>query len=217
MSKITRRAILRGTPAAIVAAATISLPAIASATAPTGNDAHLFDLLRQLKVAEKADRIAEEAANEAEWAARKEFPPKPAILTRFDCLRDDLEKNYEGAELAAKYAAFDAHEAACRPVLEAHGWPALNEREEAAAAAIDTIYVRIVATPAASPAGMLAKLQFLMEITVMIETARSWPTTAEAYDPEAAQEGDQLNDLLVMSLRADAKRLAGASPAGGAA
>ena len=77
MTNLTRRAILRGTPAAVAAAATISLPAIASATAPAGNDALLFDLLRQLKVAEEADRIAGEAANEAEWAARKEFPPKP--------------------------------------------------------------------------------------------------------------------------------------------
>src|SRR4051812_32730755 len=100
MSNLTRRAILRGTPAAIAAAATISLPAIASATAPAGNDALLVDLLRQLRVAEEADRIAEEAANEAEWAARDEFPPKPTILTRFDGLRGDIVQNYEGDELA---------------------------------------------------------------------------------------------------------------------
>ena len=146
--------------------------------------------------------------------AHKDFPARPAILRRLDLLRGDLEKNYEGAELAAKYAAFDAHEAACQPALEAHGWPALNERAEAAMAAIDEIYDRIVATPAASVAGMLAKLQFLMEITVMIETDRSWPTIAEAYDPKVSED-DQLNDRLAISLWADAKRLAGMSPAGG--
>jgi len=53
MSNLTRRAILRGTPAAIAAAATITLPAIA-ASAAVGDDAVLLGLEAQWLAAERA-------------------------------------------------------------------------------------------------------------------------------------------------------------------
>jgi hypothetical protein len=216
-ANLTRRAILRGTSAAAIAAAAItSLPAIASPAAPAGNDAYLLDQLRQLKLADEVERIATEAADEAEWAAKEKFPQLPKGLEPLmDC--DDLAARYSGEALARAHAALDDYEAACKPILEAHGWPALHERAEAARDAIRVIYDRIISTPAASPTGMLAKLQFLMEITVMVDIDRAWPSIAEAYDPKAAQEDDRLNDQLVISLWADAVRLSGISLTGGAA
>jgi hypothetical protein len=216
MSNLTRRAILAGTPAAIAAAAITNLPAVASAMTRAGDDAYLLDQLRQLKLAYEVERIATETADEAEWAAEKRFPPLPKGLEPL-MDRDDLAARYSGNDLARAHAALDDYEAACKPILEAHGWPALHERAEAAYGAIRVIYDRIISTPAASPAGMLAKLQFLMEITVMVDIDRAWPSIAEAYDPKAAREADRLEDQLVISLWADANRLSGISLTGGAA
>jgi hypothetical protein len=106
MSNLTRRAALAGLAASsvLILPTTATLAAQLAKASGLAGDLRLAEIARLLPIALDIDCKSTEAADELEFSARKHFPPKPECLGYIG-LRGDLAKNYEGAELAAKYEA----------------------------------------------------------------------------------------------------------------
>lgn len=198
-----RRAVLKGASVAGL----VTLAAIP--TAAPASPGKLAAVYCRLKAAEQADAVANAAADEVYSEARREFPPRPAELHPL-LGHAEIDVSYPPEDCARLHQLLDDWEAACRPVLEAYGWPALREREEAVTEELCAAWDAMSATPAESIADMMVKLRFLMEI-LFPYAGRPRPTIAQCYDPAYGDEHeDELSDKLVMSLWADAQRLAGA-------
>jgi hypothetical protein len=178
MKTISRRHSLAliGQASAIVAAASVaSLPVSAS----DNPDAELLALFDRYAEAETAWMAAGTPRDEAEYAARQEYPDYPDIIAdhfphgeRFLMSAEQIDRRHAklllddridaaGTERLRqqRHAALTAYLSKCRAIDLAHGVDELKAQEDLADEIMMGIFDQIIETPALTFAGLAAKLR----------------------------------------------------------
>jgi len=177
-----RRSFMKVSAGATGGAMAAMLPLAIDAHASQEEDAELKRLWHQWRESHENALQADFAADDAQFEAKQKYPEPPDIITsrngstdkRRLMSREEIRQGYEGRLFIAKqgsraekrnmrwrdqaFEAYDAWEAECRAVDEAHRVPELKNRSRDADEQICIFEKAIVNTPAESVLGLAIKL-----------------------------------------------------------